>query len=224
MKTIIKMQFIITIALVISILVSSCHWNKTAKGGAIGAAAGGAVGGAIGSRSDNTVVGAIIGAAVGGATGAAIGRYMDKQAEELQRDLKNAKVERVGEGIKITFDSGILFDVGSYELKAEAKNNIQDLAKVLKKYEDTNVLVEGHTDDTGEDDKNQVLSEKRADAVKHYASSMGVATSRISTAGYGEKQPVADNSTTAGKAQNRRVEVAIMANKKLKKAAEKGEI
>jgi outer membrane protein OmpA-like peptidoglycan-associated protein len=230
MKTILntKSKFTLITLMVFSILfstiLSSCHWNKTAKGGAIGAAAGGAVGGAIGSRSDRTVLGAIIGAAVGGAAGAAIGRYMDKQAEELQRDLKNATVERVGEGIKITFDSGILFDVNSYQLKPAAKTNIQDLAKVLQKYEDTNVLIEGHTDNTGEDATNQTLSEKRADAVKHYASTLGVATSRISTAGYGEGQPVADNASESGRSQNRRVEIAIMANKKLQKAAEKGEI
>src|SRR3954467_641644 len=127
---------------------TACKMNKAQKGAAIGAAAGGAAGAAIGSRSDNTIVGAIIGAAVGGTAGALIGNYMDKQAEELQRDLKNAKVERVGEGIKITFDSGILFDVNSDRLRPEAETNLKNLAKVLNKYPDTEIMVQGHTDST----------------------------------------------------------------------------
>lgn len=204
---------------------SGCKtWNKTAKGGAIGAGAGGVVGGVIGAQSDNTILGTIIGAAIGGAAGAAIGRYMDMQAEELQKDLKGAKVERVGEGIRITFDTGILFDVDSYELKEPAKANIKELAETLKKYDDTNVLIEGHTDDTGSDEHNQTLSEKRAKAVAAFAKLNGIAASRIATEGYGEKQPVAENTSEGGRQKNRRVEIAIIANKKLKKAAEKGEL
>lgn len=211
---------------VIALLFSSCHkkWSNMAKGGAIGAGVGGAVGGVIGYKTGNTAAGAIIGAAVGGAAGAAIGRYMDKQAEEIQRDLKGAKVERIGEGIKITFASGILFNTNSHELKPEAKKNIQDLAKTLQKYPDTNILVEGHTDDTGTDEYNQNLSEERAEAVSNYAKSLGVQGSRFSTMGYGESQPVADNSTAEGRQQNRRVEIAIYANEKLKKAAKRGDI
>ena len=203
-------------------------WNNTAKGGAIGAGTGAAVGGAIGAATNhsakNTIVGAIIGAAVGGATGAVIGRYMDKQAAEIQKDVKGAKVERVGEGIRITFDSGILFDLNSYQLKADAKNNIQELAKVLQKYDDTNILIEGHTDNTGTNEYNQKLSEQRAQAVSNYAKSLGVLGTRMSVNGYGESQPEQDNGTEAGRRANRRVEIAIMANKKLQKAAERGEI
>jgi outer membrane protein OmpA-like peptidoglycan-associated protein len=208
---------------------SSCKtWNNTQKGAVIGAGTGAAVGGAIGAATNhsgkNTIIGAIIGTAVGGATGAAIGRYMDKQAAEIQKDVKGAKVERVGEGIRITFDSGILFDVGSYTLKNEAKNNINELAKVLQKYDDTNILIEGHTDNTGGNEMNQKLSENRANAVGNYAKSLGVMGSRMSIQGYGENQPIGDNNTEAGRKANRRVEIAIMANKKLQKAAERGEI
>jgi outer membrane protein OmpA-like peptidoglycan-associated protein len=149
---------------------------------------------------------------------------MDKQAEELQRDLKGAKVERVGEGIHITFDSGILFDTDSYTLTGEAKTNVAELARVLKKYDDTNVIIEGHTDNTGSDEHNQKLSEKRAEAVAQYAASLGVNSTRLSKMGYGESQPLGDNTTELGRKTNRRVEVAIIANDKLKKAAERGEI
>ncbi|MFZ7115740.1 MAG: OmpA family protein [Bacteroidota bacterium] len=203
---------------------SACNWNKTQRGAAVGSGVGAAAGAAIGSKSNHTIMGAIIGAAVGGTTGALIGNYMDKQAEELQRDLQGAKVERVGEGIKITFDSGLLFAVDSYTLSENSKANLSDLSKTLNKYDDTNILIEGHTDDTGTEEHNQALSEKRADAVSDFLKANAIAGGRISTNGYGEKQPVSDNTTDAGRTQNRRVDVAIFANKKLKKAAEKGEI
>jgi outer membrane protein OmpA-like peptidoglycan-associated protein len=202
-------------------------WSKMAKGGVIGAAAGGVVGGVIGNKvgkKHGTAKGAIIGAVVGGATGAAIGRYMDKQAAELQRDLAGAKVERVGEGIKITFDSGILFNTNSATLSSAAMTNIGNLSQTLKKYKDTNVLIEGHTDASGSDAHNQSLSERRAASVRNYTTSHGVLADRITTQGYGESQPVADNTSVSGKKANRRVEVAIFANEKLKKAAEKGQI
>lgn len=225
MKTWINRSLIVIIGLQLCILPTGCkRWAKTAKGGAIGAGVGGVIGGAIGSDKDKTVVGAIIGAAVGGAAGAAIGLYMDKQAHEIQEDVKGAKVERVGEGIRITFDSGILFDVNSYQLKDEAKNNIKELARVLQKYDDTNVLIEGHTDASGSDELNQTLSEKRADAVADYAKTLGISGMRMAVKGYGEKQPVADNDTEEGKRKNRRVEIGIIANKKLKKAAKRGDI
>jgi outer membrane protein OmpA-like peptidoglycan-associated protein len=202
-------------------------WSKMTKGGVIGAAAGGVVGGVIGNKvgkKNGTAKGAILGAVVGGATGAIIGRYMDKQAAELQRDLAGAKVERVGEGIKITFDSGILFNTNSATLTTAARTNIDELAQTLKKYKDTNILIEGHTDATGSDAHNQSLSERRAASVRNYTTSHGVAADRITTQGYGESQPIAENTTVSGKQANRRVEVAIFANEKLKKAAEKGQI
>ncbi len=198
--------------------------SRTTKGGIIGAGSGAVVGGVVGRVAGNTAAGAIIGAAVGGTAGALIGRHMDKQAEELQRDLENAQVERVGEGIKITFNSGILFPTNSAELQSNAKTEISQLAQTLKKYPDTNILIEGHTDNTGNRSINQPLSERRAQSVASYLSSMGVDRSRMTTQGYADDQPIADNSTTEGRQQNRRVEIAIFANEKMKKAAERGDL
>lgn len=206
------------------VILASCNTSKTLKGGAIGAGAGGALGGLIGSKSDNTAKGAILGAVIGGSAGALIGNYMDKQARELEEDLEGAKIERIGEGIKITFDSGILFGFDSAELTAASRENISSLAETLKKYEDTEILIEGHTDSKGADTYNQTLSEKRAGSVADQLKMLGVAASRISEVGYGESKPVADNSTEEGRRLNRRVEVAIYANDKLKKAAEKGDL
>lgn len=199
--------------------------NKTTKGGLLGAGGGAILGSVVGGLiggGRGTAAGAILGAAVGGGAGALIGRKMDKQAQELQRDMANAKVERVGEGIKITFDSGILFDTNSSALRPTSATDINSLATTLKKYPDTNVLVEGHTDNTGTDAINQPLSVNRAQSVASSLTTQGVATTRITTQGYGSSQPVADNTTTEGRQANRRVEVAIFANEKMKKAAEKG--
>ncbi|MFL5729388.1 MAG: OmpA family protein [Cytophagaceae bacterium] len=202
-------------------LLSACKINRTAEGGIIGGTAGGILGGVIAGKG-HTAEGVLIGAAIGGAGGAAIGHYMDKQAQELQRDLKNAKVERVGEGIKITFNSGILFDIDADKLKPEARANITDLAKTLNKYKDTQVLIEGHTDSTGTADHNQALSDRRAASVSDFLKSLSVDPQRLSTVGYGSSHPVAGNSTSHGREQNRRVEIAIYADKKLKRAAKKG--
>ena len=201
--------------------------SKTAKGGLIGAGSGAAAGAIIGGLiggGKGTAIGAIAGAAAGGTTGAIIGRKMDKQAAELQTDMQNAKIERVGEGIKITFDSGILFDVNSANLRPASVSEIDKMAAVLQKYPDTNILIEGHTDASGSDAINQPLSVRRAQAVANETIAKGVAASRVTTQGYGSSQPVADNSTEVGKQANRRVEVAIYANEKMKKAAEKGEL
>jgi outer membrane protein OmpA-like peptidoglycan-associated protein len=201
--------------------------NKATKGGLLGAGGGAAVGAIVGGLiggGRGTAIGAIIGATAGGATGAIIGRKMDKQAADLQRDMANAKVERVGEGIKITFDSGILFDTNSATLRPASQADIDKMAAVLQKYPDTNVIVEGHTDSSGSDAINQPLSERRAQAVAAATTAKGVEASRVSTHGYGSSQPVGDNATAAGKQANRRVEVAIFANDKMKKAAEKGEL
>lgn len=200
------------------------NWSNTAKGGAGGAAAGGLAGAIIGKAAGNTVNGAIIGAAVGGAAGAAIGNYMDRQAEEIDEELENAKVERVGEGIKITFDSGILFDFDSYALREASRENIRELSDILQKYEDTEILFAGHTDSQGSAEYNQGLSENRAKSVASYTSEQGVSSERMIITGYGEEDPVADNSTEAGRQQNRRVEIAIYANDELKEKAKNGEI
>jgi outer membrane protein OmpA-like peptidoglycan-associated protein len=198
--------------------------TRAGNGALIGAGTGGVIGGIIGKATGNTAAGAIIGAAVGGTAGAAIGHYMDNQAAELQRDLKDAKVERVGEGIKITFNSGILFDVDSDKLRPDASASLKNLAKVLNKYDDTEVMVQGHTDNTGSDDHNLALSKERAGSVGKLLKTDGVKAGRIAESGLGETSPVADNGTVDGRQANRRVEVAIWANEKLKKAAADGKI
>ena len=215
---------IIILTLAISILIYGCGASNTVKGGVIGGVGGGVVGGVIGNQFGNTALGAIIGAAVGGTAGVLIGNHMDKQAEEMENDIEGAKIERVGEGIKITFDSGILFETNSSILQPEAKANIGKLAVILKKYPDTNILVAGHTDSDGTDQYNQTLSEKRAKSVSDYAMTHGINSSRLSVIGLGENEPVASNETGDGKQLNRRVEIAIFANEDLKAAAEKGEL
>lgn len=198
--------------------------NKTQRGAAIGVGAGAVAGGVIGRKSGNTVLGAILGATVGGAAGAVIGRKMDKQAEDLKRDLPNATVERVGEGIKITFNSDILFDVGKADLKDATKRQLADFAQTLEKYPDTNLVIEGHADATGSDDLNLRLSNQRADAVSGYLKSIGVKGNRLTEKGYGESQPVADNGTEAGRTKNRRVDIAVFANDKMQRDAKNGAI
>ncbi len=198
--------------------------KKTTKGGLIGAGSGAVIGGLIGNKLGNTAAGAIVGAAVGGATGAVIGRRMDKQAEELEKSMEGATVERVGEAIRVNFDSGILFPVNSAELSPNAKRDVEKLARTLKDYDGTNVIIEGHTDNSGSYELNQKLSERRAEAVAAYARSLGVPSARLQAKGYSFDQPIAENTTVEGRQKNRRVEIIIVANEELKKAAEKGEL
>jgi outer membrane protein OmpA-like peptidoglycan-associated protein len=197
--------------------------TKTQKGAVLGGSAGAVVGGVIGKAAGSTVVGAILGAALGGAAGAYIGRYMDRQAKEMEQDLEGAKVERIGEGIKITFESGLLFDVDRAVVKPASQENLNNLAKILDKYPDTDILIEGHTDSTGSDEHNLTLSRQRAQAVANYLAQINVNPTRFTIMGYGESQPAAENETAEGRALNRRVDLGIMANDKLKKIAkEKG--
>jgi len=210
----------VILALSTALALGCSSWSRTEKGAAIGATAGAVVGGIIGHEAGNTAVGAIIGAAVGGAAGAYIGHYMDKQAEEIERDLEGARVERVGEGIKITFDSGILFDVNSSSLRTEARANLTKLAAILNKYPDTEILVEGHTDSTGQREYNMDLSLRRAQSVANDLAGHAVLVDRFHIMGYGPDQPVATNTTVDGRQTNRRVDLAIYANDKLKKIAE----
>ena len=220
-----KIKSIILIStLAVSIFIYGCGASNAVKGGVIGGVSGGVVGGVIGDQLGNTVLGAIIGAAVGGTAGVLIGSYMDRQAEEMKNDIAGAKIERVGEGIKITFDSGILFATNSSTLQTEAKTNISKLATILSKYPDTNILVTGHTDSDGTEEYNQTLSEKRAKSVSDYTIAQGINSSRFSIIGLGESEPVASNETVDGKHLNRRVEIAIFANEDLKEAAESGRL
>ncbi len=217
-----KKVFVVFLALVLVLSFMNCaSMKKRDKGAGIGAVAGAVIGGVIGKQAGNTAAGAIIGAVVGGAAGAYIGNYMDNQAEEIERDLEGARVERIGEGIKITFDSGILFDINKSDLQSAAKTNLSNLAVILNKYEDTEILVEGHTDATGGADHNLDLSLRRAQSVANYMSGMEVISTRFKMMGYGEDQPVLTNDTPEGRQANRRVEIAIFANDKLKNVAKK---
>jgi len=215
-----RKTFILCLVFCLALLYMGCaEWSRTQKGGAIGAGAGGALGAIIGHKAGSTVVGALLGAAIGGAAGAYIGNYMDKQAAEIERDIAGARVERVGEGIKITFSSGIMFDVERAVLKDQYTGELSELSTILNKYEDTNILLEGHTDATGSEEYNLDLSKKRAQSVANYLATQNVNPTRFTIMGYGESQPIASNETVEGRAQNRRVEVAIFANDKLKKVA-----
>lgn len=225
MKMFITVNHAKVLVLALVMILGSCKGtNKATKGGVIGAAGGAAAGAAIGKLAGNTAAGAIIGAAVGGSTCFLIGRHMDKQAEELRRDLEGAEVERIGEGIKITFNDGIQFAINSDKLTATSYTNLQRLASVVNKYEDTNILIEGHTDSTGKHAYNVKLFDRRAAAVSNELKSLDVTGSRITNVGYGPDQPIDNNTTDYGRQQNRRVEVAIFANEELKRKAEKGEI
>jgi len=210
----------ITLVVLMSAASISCSsLNRAQKGAIIGAVGGAAGGAAIGKASGNTAMGAILGAAIGGAAGAYIGSYMDRQAAEIEKDLEGATVTRVGEGIKITFDSGILFDVNKATLKPAAQANLTRLAVILNKYDDTEVLLEGHTDSSGSDEWNLELSKLRSQSASNYLSGQNVMAGRFIVMGYGEAQPITTNETADGRSQNRRVEVAIYANDKLKKVA-----
>ena len=193
--------------------------NKKENGAIIGAGTGAAVGGVIGRATGSTARGAIIGAAVGGTAGAVIGHQMDQQAKEIQQNIPGAIVERVGEGLQVTFDSGLLFDFNSDLLRADAKNNLATFARSLDKYPNTDVLIVGHTDSVGTDTYNAALSARRAAAAQNYLVAQGVTMSRLRSAGRGETEPIAPNATEAGRQKNRRVEVAIYANQALKTQA-----
>jgi len=179
------------------------------KGAVIGAAAGGAAGGVIGKQTGSTARGAIIGAVVGGAAGAVIGHQMDQQAKELRLEIPGATIERVGEGIQVTFASGLLYDFDSDAIRSEAGVNLRNLAISLKKYANTELLIVGHTDALGSSAYNQDLSQRRAAAASNYLTVQGVGTGRVHATGRGELEPVGSNETEAGRQTNRRIEVAI---------------
>jgi outer membrane protein OmpA-like peptidoglycan-associated protein len=195
--------------------------QQTKKGGAIGAGAGAVVGGLIGHKTGSTARGAIIGAVVGGAAGALIGREMDQKAEKLAQELEGAKVSRVGEGIAVTFDSGILFPFDSAELLPDARVNLQKLADQLRSEPRSEVMIVGHTDSQGTDSYNQELSERRARAAVGYLASQGVDRQRLRPSGRGEEEPIETNASEDGRQQNRRVEVAIYASRQWRDEAQR---
>ena len=213
----------------ISLLLVSCDATRNAsskqKGTVIGAGSGAVIGGVVGNNvgEGNTALGAIIGGVVGGAAGAYIGNRMDEQAKEIEQEIPGAEVERVGEGINVTFDenSGIYFETEKYNINAKSRESLDRLVNILKEYSGSNILVEGHTDSTGSDAYNLTLSKNRAQSVTNYLVQNGINSNRMDTKWYGETQPKYDNSTVDGRAKNRRVELAIVANEELLQEAER---
>ena len=193
------------------------QFNKKEEGAAIGAGVGGAVGAVVGNQTGSTARGAIIGAVVGGTVGTIIGNQMDQQAKELKQSIPGATIQRVGEGIAVTFASGILYDFNSDQIRAEAGNNLRNLASSLSKFPNTDVLIVGHTDSVGTADYNMGLSQRRANAAQAYLAGQGVSAARLRATGRGESEPIAPNSTDAGRQLNRRVEIAIVANASTRK-------
>lgn len=212
-----KFRHVTLIMALFAVMASGCKtMNRTQKGAVIGAAGGGAVGAVIGKAAGNTAMGAIIGAAVGGAAGAVIGHKMDKQAEEMKKVLGDAEVRREGEGIVILFKEKVLFGFDRSDINTSAESSLHKLVNVLQKYPDTNIEIIGHTDDKGSDTYNQALSERRAVSVSDFLKGQGVSSSRLTTKGMGESDPVATNDTEEGRSLNRRVEFVITANDKMK--------
>jgi len=220
----------------ISIIAAGCDTTRRAsnqnKGVAIGGATGAILGGIIGNnvgKKGNTALGAILGAAIGGAAGGIIGNKMDKQAEKIKTEIPGAKVERVGEGINVTFDennpdgtkAGVYFATGKYNITANSQLAIDKLVKIFTEYPETNILVEGHTDNVGSNASNMTLSERRAMAVGNELKKDGLAATRLTIKWYGESQPKGDNTTMEGRASNRRVEFSITANEKMKADAKR---
>lgn len=203
-----------------AMLITGCSsLTNTQKGAGIGAGAGAGIGAIIGNKAGNTAVGAVLGGALGGVAGGLIGKKMDKQAAEIENTVPGAEVIKAGEGIIVKFDSGILFDFDKSDLKPAAKTNIQKLVASLNENPDTDILVVGHTDNVGRAEYNLGLSDRRAASVKNYAIAQGLASSRIKTEGKGASEPIASNETAEGRAQNRRVEIVIVANEKMKAEA-----
>ncbi|THD67897.1 OmpA family protein [Robertkochia marina] len=201
--------------------------NNTQRGTAVGASSGAVIGGIIGNNvgdGNNSVVGAIIGAAVGGAVGNRIGNNMDRQAEAISEAVPGAEVTRIGEGINVTFDenSGVQFELNKAELTPQGQSTLDKMAEVFVEYDDTNILVEGHTDSSGKEDYNMALSKRRAESVTQYLVSKGVAKERLTTKWYGETQPKYDNNTEEGRVKNRRVELGIVASEEMIEEAKQG--
>lgn len=204
---------------------SGCgNWTRTQKGGAGGAAAGGVIGGVIGHQVGHTAAGVLIGAAIGGAAGAAIGNYMDRDADEIRTALPDAKVQRVSEGIVVEQPADALFEENSADLTAPGKQQLSQFAATLNKYANTNVVVTGHTDSTGNLAQEKRLSQEQAKAVADYLAGQNVDRDRLSASGHGSTQPIASNATPLERSQNRRIEIGLYANEQLKQQAKAGNL
>ena len=214
-------RLIKTVGLAVALTGCAAINTNKEKGAIIGATAGGTIGGVIGNQTGSTARGAIIGAAVGGAAGAIIGHQMDQKAKDISASVPGATVTRVGEGLVVTFDSGILFDFNSDALKPAAKTNLDNLAANLAKFGDSKLVLVGHTDSVGTAQYNQALSERRSRSVGNYLILKGVPSVRVEAAGRGESEPIQPNETDTGRSANRRVEVAVFAGEQMKADARK---
>ena len=224
MKTIINKIGILLFTAVIAISLTNCkavqNANNKQKGAVIGATGGAILGAIIGNnvgKGGNGELGAVIGGVVGGGAGILIGNKMDKQAQKIEEEIPGAQVERVDNGIVVTFDesSGVYFDTAKYNINAASQTTLNKLIAVFKEYPDTNLLVVGHTDSQGAEDYNMTLSKNRANAVTSYLTSKGISSGRLTTNWFGETQPLHDNATAEGRAKNRRVNIAILPNEKM---------
>lgn len=206
-----------------ALLVGGCA-TKRNTGAGIGAGGGALLGAGIGALAGGgkgAMIGAGVGAAAGAGTGALIGNYMDKQEAKL-KEVKGANVERKGDQLVVRFNSAILFDTGKSKLKPQSEKDLAEFGKVLTEYKETDLIIEGHTDNTGKKDFNQKLSVARAEAVVAFLQSQGVDRGRMTSRGLADERPVADNASTDGRQANRRVEVNIAANENLKKQDAQG--
>ncbi|MDO5978711.1 OmpA family protein [Flavivirga spongiicola] len=224
MKTLLNKIGLTFLALVLTASLTNCkavqNANNKQKGAVIGATGGAILGAIIGNnigKGGNGELGAVIGGVVGGTAGVLIGNKMDKQAQKIEEEIPGAEVERVDDGIVITFDegSGVYFDTNKYNINAASQTTLNKLVGVFKEYPDTNILVVGHTDSSGDANYNMTLSKNRAYAVTGYFKNKGLSSGRFTTNWFGENQPKHDNSTVAGRAKNRRVNIAILPNEKM---------
>ncbi|MCF1191727.1 OmpA family protein [Mangrovimonas sp. AS39] len=224
MKTYLKQITTMVIAVSVMFTMTNCesvqNANNKQKGAAIGAASGAIIGAIIGNnagKGGNGELGAVIGGVIGGGAGVLIGNKMDKQAQRIEEEIPGAQVERVDNGIVVTFDenSGVYFDTNKYNINSASQVTLDKLSNVLKEYPDTNVLVVGHTDSTGDASYNMTLSKNRANSVRDYFVSQGLSSSRFTTNWFGETQPMYDNGTSEGRSKNRRVNLAILPNEKM---------
>ena len=223
MKTINKIGLLF-LSLLIAVNLYSCkavqNANNKQKGAVIGATGGAILGAIIGNnvgKGGNGELGAVIGGVVGGTAGVLIGAKTDKQAQKIEEEIPGAQVERVDDGIVVTFDenSGIYFATDKYNINADSQNTLNKLAGIFVEYPDTNILVVGHTDSVGSEEYNMTLSKNRAYAVTNYLIGKGLSSGRFTTNWFGESQPMYDNSTVEGRAKNRRVNVAILPSQKM---------
>ncbi|CAH8282933.1 outer membrane protein OmpA-like peptidoglycan-associated protein [Mariniflexile fucanivorans] len=229
MKTIINKAGILFFTVAIAISLTNCksvqNANNKQKGAVIGATGGALLGAILGNnlgKGGNGELGAVIGGVVGGGAGVLIGNKMDKQAQKIEEEIPGAQVERVDDGIVVTFDetSGVYFDTAKYNINAASQTTLNKLIGVFQEYPDTNLLVVGHTDSVGSEESNMTLSKNRANAVTNYLTSKGISSGRLTTNWFGETQPIHDNATAEGRAKNRRVNIAILPNEKMIQDAE----